>query len=455
VPVLCHSLFDRYRCPQGFTSFDLDGQLSIHEGYFRFGSQSIGYGRTSSGSLQERPDIALDDLLRLVRVQNGKLIFPFDPDEILDNLRLELYLHGEEREDQLRRILKRVYYLLRPLMNISTRRIIQRFYARNWSKRNFPKFPVDTTVESFVEELMLLFVRAKDVETVPFIWFWPRGAHGCITMTHDVETKSGVDFCQSLMDLDEAAGIKAIFNLVPEKRYAIPFELIKLIRERGFEVGIQDLNHDGKLFDSHDEFLVRAQRINSYARQFGARGFRSAVLYRKPEWFDALDFSFDMSMPNVAHLDPQRGGCCTIMPYFIGDTLEIPVTTTQDYTLFHILDENSINLWKVQMEIIMAKNGLISFIIHPDYVIESKYRTLFKELLTHIRLLADTQFLWVALPSEIDKWWRARSKMTIVPDQHGCRVSGEYSEDAVIAYARIDRGKLLYEFTETKHMQVL
>jgi hypothetical protein len=28
-----------------------------------------------------------------------------------------------------------------------------------------------------------------------------------------------------------------------------------------------------------------------------------------------LCFAYDMSIPNVAHLDPQRGGCCTIMPF--------------------------------------------------------------------------------------------------------------------------------------------
>ena len=68
-------------------------------------------------------------------------------------------------------------------------------------------------------------------------------------------------------------------------------------------------------------------------------------------WYDDLKFSYDMSVPNVAHLDPQRGGCCTVMPYFLGDILEIPVTTVQDYTLFSILDDYSIDLWKRQIEI--------------------------------------------------------------------------------------------------------
>ena len=64
-------------------------------------------------------------------------------------------------------------------------------------------------------------------------------------------------------------------------------------------------------------------------------------MYREQQWFDAFDFSYDMSVPNVAHLEPQRGGCCTVMPYFVGDLLELPLTTVQDYSLFHILNDYS------------------------------------------------------------------------------------------------------------------
>ena len=37
--------------------------------------------------------------------------------------------------------------------------------------------------------------------------------------------------------------------------------------------------------------------------------------------------------------------------------------------MFNILKEHSIELWKQQMEIIMGKHGLISFIVHPDYIV--------------------------------------------------------------------------------------
>ena len=109
---------------------------------------------------------------------------------------------------------------------------------------------------------------------------------------------------------------------------------------------------DRRLFRTHGEisvgldFLGRAQRINKYAEEWGAVGFRSPVMYRNLDWFQAFNFSYDMSVPNVGHLDPQSGGCCTVMPYFVGNILELPLTTVQDYPLYHILRQRSIDLWK-------------------------------------------------------------------------------------------------------------
>lgn len=273
---------------------------------------------------------------------------------------------------------------------------------------------------------------------MPFIWFWPDGAQGCAMMTHDVETTTGRDFCGNLMDLNDTFRIKSAFNIVPESRYAVSPEFIRMIRNRGFEVNVHDLNHDGHLFDEREEFLRRAKRINAYAKQFGSSGFRSGVLYRNQDWFDALDFSYDMSVPNVAHLDPQEGGCCTVMPYFIGDILELPLTATQDYTLFHILDEYSLGLWEQQMRLILEANGLISFIIHPDYIIQKRAQDAYKDLLGTLTRLREEAGVWIALPGEVNRWWRARSKMEIFYEDGAWRIEGENSERAQVAYAVLD-----------------
>src|SRR5260370_17199032 len=105
-----------------------------------------------------------------------------------------------------------------------------------------------------------------------------------------------------------------------------------------------------------------------------------------------------MSIPNVAHLDPQRGGCCTVMPYFIGNMLELPVTTTQDYTLFHVLNELSIDLWKTQIDLILKKNGLLNFIVHPDYIFELVKYSIFEAFLACFRPSTHKLPLFFTLP---------------------------------------------------------
>jgi hypothetical protein len=263
-------------------------------------------------------------------------------------------------------------------------------------------------------------------------------------MTHDVETAEGKDFCTNLMDIDDSFGIKASFQIVPECRYEVTPTYLDSMTKRGFEVAVQDLNHDGHLYRDRRQFMVRATRINSYGRQWGAEGFRAAVLYRRQEWFNALDFSYDMSVPSVAHLDPQRGGCCTVMPYFIGNILELPVTTTQDYSLFHILNDYSIDLWRRQTDLIMEQHGLISFIIHPDYITTDRERSTYQALLAHLSRLRDEKGVWIPKPGELARWWRQRAEMELVKDGGNWRIKGVGKERARIAYASEKDNRLVF-----------
>jgi hypothetical protein len=134
------------------------------------------------------------------------------------------------------------------------------------------------------------------------------------------------------------------------------------------------------------------------------------------------------------------------MPYFVGDILELPVTTTQDYALFNYLNEYSIDLWRRQIELIMEQHGLVSFIVHPDYTTKSRERNVYKSLLTHLTQLRAERRLWIPTSGDVDRWWRQRAKMTIVEGQHGVRIEGEGSERARVAYASEVKGKLVYTF---------
>jgi len=354
-------------------------------------------------------------------------------------LRFERYLPADRRE----RILRSIYYKVRPALAFPIRKLIQRSIFLNRCS-TFPTWPVDGSVEEIFRALMKRIMGMLGVEEIPFIWFWPEGYNSALMMTHDVEEAQGAANSGMLMDLDMSFGIPAAFQVVPEGRYRGVAGLIDEIRGRGFEVNLHDLDHDGTLFEDARRFRERATRINRYTRQYRTKGFRAGSMNRNQSWLHFLEIEYDMSVPNVAHFEPQAGGCCTVMPYMVDDIVELPLTTVQDYALFYILREHSVDLWKRQIQIISRKHGLISFIIHPDYVVRKKERRVYCKLLDYIAKLQNEGQTWISLPNEINTWCRQRSRMRMVHTQAGWEIQGEGSERARVASAQLVDGELIF-----------
>jgi hypothetical protein len=167
-------------------------------------------------------------------------------------------------------------------------------------------------------------------------------------------------------------------------------------------------------------------------------------MYRNAEWTEAFQFDYDMSFPNASHLEPQTGGCCTVMPYFVGGLVELPLTATQDYSLFHILGKYSIDLWKEELDCIASSNGLATFIVHPDYVIDRRARRVYENLLQHLSELCNRTKLWQPLPRDVARWWRERSGMRIERSGDTWKIVGSGSERARLAFAQVEEGRLTY-----------
>lgn len=387
----------------------------------------------------------LPDARALTRIEAQTWVLPFNPDEVISNLRYERYRNGvpgpSPENDSLA---YSAYYAVRPFLPVAVRKHLQRAALRGWDRIPFPRWPVDHTVDSLLNEMMTGVLRAHGVERIPFIWFWPDGCQAAAIMTHDVETALGRDFCSTLMDIDDRFGIKSSFQVVPERRYKITRSFLALVRERGFEVNVHDINHDGQLFLEREEFLRRVARINAYGKQFGAIGYRSAVLYRNLDWYDSFDYAYDMSVPNVGHLEPQPGGCCTTKPFFIGKILELPVMATQDYSLFHILQSYSADLWATQIETVVGQNGLLSFIVHPDYLLDERSQNTYRALLGKLVTLRNEGKVWTALPRDVNYWWRNRQRMRLAQKHGRWRVEGPDSHRARVAYASLEDNQLYF-----------
>jgi hypothetical protein len=444
-------VIEYFRCPEAFATFQLNGYAEASTGYFRF-RDAICFGRSLAGSSQNVTESAAYEVWPNAFIDGGEFTLAFLPGEVAQNFRFERYVTNPPRQGWSTKwaaVQRQAYYAVRPLLGVSVRKHFQRRALRGWDEIPFPAWPVDRTVDRVFESFLELSLKAHGVDRVPFIWFWPHGHQSCTIMTHDVEEAEGVRACDAVMDLDSAVQLAASFQLVPEGRYSFSAAVLDGIRGRGFEVNIHDLNHDGHLYDDRDEFLRRAEKVNAYVKEYDAKGFRSAVLYRNVSWYDAFDFAYDMSVPSVAHLDPQRGGCCTIMPYFVGNIVELPLTTTQDYSLFNILEDYSIELWKRQADYIIQNHGLLSFNVHPDYLDSALARSAYTALLQHLAALRAERRTYFARPDEVDRWWRERSQMTLARESGQWRIQGAGSQRAVIAYACAGRDGLTYSFEQT------
>jgi hypothetical protein len=58
------------------------------------------------------------------------------------------------------------------------------------------------------------------------------------------------------------------------------------------------------------------------------------------------------------------------------------------------------------------------------------------------------------LPGDVDRWWRARNQMKVVPREGGWQIVGPEKERARLAYAVLDGGRLKYELAEVAQENV-
>ena len=220
------------------------------------------------------------------------------------------------------------------------------------------------------------------------------------------------------MDLEESLGFKSSFNFVAE-RYKVSQLLRDEIISRGFEIGVHGLKHDGKLFKSKKIFDERAERINHYLKEWGADGFTSPSMHHNLDWMHALKIEYDISTFDTDPFEPQPDAAGTVFPFWVQNNssengfVELPYTLPQDFTLFVIMMEKNINIWKDKLDWIVNNGGMALFNTHPDYMEftedddsnETYPSNYYKEFLLYVRDKYEGQY-WHTLPGEIARFWK-------------------------------------------------
>ncbi len=261
-------------------------------------------------------------------------------------------------------LLTRFYYSIKPFVPREIRWSLRRLRAAGIRERHAAVWPINETVGG-----------------TPAGWpGWPEGKRFALVLTHDVEGQEGVDKVRDLAELEMKLGFRSSFNFIPEGGYRVPDSLREWLVARGFEVGVHDLNHDGKLYRSRPGFEPKAIRINHYLHEWKATGFRSGFMLRQLDWLHDLNIDYDCSTFDTDPFEPQPAGAHTIFPYWIPRPAgvagregregyaELPYTLPQDSTVFLLLREPDAAIWQRKTDWIARHGGMVLLNVHPDYM---------------------------------------------------------------------------------------
>lgn len=298
-------------------------------------------------------------------------------------------------------ILHDVYSLFKPAIPLRIRLSARRLIARRLRRKCSHVWPIN-----------------EAAGRVPDGWpGWPEGKQFAFALTHDVEAMKGLERTRLLAELEIEMGFRSSFNFVPEGDYRVSDGLRKFLTKNRFEVGVHDLHHDGALYRSWDTFKESASQINHYIREWEAVGFRSGFMRHDLEWLGELDVLYDSSTFDTDPFEPQPDGVDTVFPFWVSHDqrcgyVELPYTLAQDSTLFLVLREQSIRIWKEKLDWVASKGGLALVNVHPDYISfngtigEGEYgQQLYRELLHYVRDRYSDQ-CWFALPKEVATYYR-------------------------------------------------
>jgi glycosyltransferase involved in cell wall biosynthesis len=320
---------------------------------------------------------------------------------------------------------QRIYYQFKPFVPWRVRMAVRRFFSR-WKRKSCGDiWPID-----------------ESAGRAPAGWpGWPEGTKFAFVLTHDVEGPEGLEKCRQLAELEMELGFRSSFNFIPEGPYVVPPDLRAWLTERGFEVGVHDQAHDGKLFRSRKDFIRKAGRINRYLKDWGATGFRAGFMLHQLGWLHALDIQYDASTFDTDPFEPQPDGMGTIFPFWVqrpeqqsgkrleqsapyplpltplpldaprAGYVELPYTLPQDSTLFLVFQETTPEIWLRKLDWVAAHGGMALVNVHPDYVCfdgeKSSTRTYaaahYRRLLEHVRQQYAGVF-WQPLPREVARY---------------------------------------------------
>jgi hypothetical protein len=364
------------------------------------------------------------------RADDGRVFLPFDPNEAIAAFWTERYLaYADPRLGTGVGSLGRgAYYRAKPIIPRRAQLMVRRWYSRVQAGMPFPRWPIETSLHDLYD-LLFGLIEPLAGETIPIIAPWPSGWSWALVLTHDVESQNGYRNIELLCELETAAGYRSSWNLVPMNHDPRLEVIIQGLVDRGFELGVHGLRHDGR---DIAELEQRLPLIRVWAERWHASGFRSPATLRDWERMQQLGFDYDSTYFDTSPFEPQPGGCCSWLPFMLGPMVELPTTLPQDHTLFEILGQIDADVWVEKARFLRERGGLALVLSHPDYAHNTHLLEAYRQLLEEF---AEDATAWKPLPRELSQWWRRRGASSLVRSDGSWRIVGPAADDGMIGEA--------------------
>jgi hypothetical protein len=391
--------------------------------------RGLGHGWHLADSIN---DVSGQPVAAVWRDDEGNVFLPFDPGEVMHYFWSEKY-RGVGRSAMsaaTRTTLLRSYYIARPLVPRALQLRLRQSFSRVQGRSSFPGWPVEDNLHNFYDWLFSLVINVAG-RPVPFLDLWPSGRSWALVLTHDVETDIGYRDMNLLRDVERERGYMSSWNFVP-LRYHVKDDVIRALRDEGCEVGLHGLRHDGRDLRSRRMLNRRLPAMRAYAKQWNAVGFRSPGTQRHWDLMPMLGFDYDSSYTDTDPYEPQPGGCCTYLPYFNQEMVELPITMAQDHTLFTILQNPEASMWLQKAHLLRERRGMVLILTHPDYAHDRRIVDGYRQLLGEF---ADDDTVWHALPRDVATWWRNRAVSRICDTDSGWHIEGPAAADGRVRLA--------------------
>ena len=324
-------------------------------------------------------------------------------------------------------LLNKAYYTFKYLVPRRLQIQLRRYYVNRKRSLHADIWPIDPNAAKPLEyggiwghDAASSGMWGHDAASCPHIPDWPDGKKFALVLTHDVETVGSFEKCQILAEIEERRGFRSCFNFVAQD-YQVPAKLRHYLIDHGFETGLHGLTHDQNPFRSGAIFKKQAVKINRYLEEWGSAGFRSPSMYHDLTLLHHLNIEYDASTFDTDPFEPQPDGMSTIFPFWVRGNgnqkgyVELPYTIPQDFLLFILMKEQTIDIWKKKLDWIADHNGMALFIAHPNYMnfdkrpsFEEYPARLYVEFLDYIKSQYKDQY-WNILPREMARWWKANA----------------------------------------------